>query len=99
MPVLSLRSPLFYLSIGLVQGLLLWWVQSLGLFQPVQVSLAWALLVMALVAGLGVQLLAGQARLRGALFLLGGLAVLMGGVTGSLLWLTRPLDAPAGGAA
>ena len=54
MPVLSLRSPLFYLSIGLVQGLLLWWVQSLGLFQPVQVSLAWALLVMALVAGLGV---------------------------------------------
>lgn len=97
MPALLLRSPLFYLAIGLGQGLLLGWVQSLGLFQPVQVSLAWALLVMALVAGLGVQLLAGQTRLRGALFLLGGLAVLMGGVTGSLLWLTRPLDAPAGG--
>ena len=97
MPALSLRSPLFYLAIGLGQGLLLWWVQSLGLFQPVQVSLAWALLVMALVAGLGVQLLAGQTRLRSALFLLGGLAVLMGGMTGSLLWLTRPLDAPAGG--
>ena len=93
MPATLPRTLFFYLAIGLGQGLLLWWAQIPGLFEQSLASLAWALVVLALVGGLGLQLLAGQARVRGALVLLAGLAVLMALITGGLWWQTRPQEA------
>lgn len=93
MPATLPRTLFFYLAIGLGQGLLLWWAQIPGLFEQSLASLAWALVVLALVGGLGLQLLAGQARVRGALVLLAGLAVLMALITGWLWWQTRPQEA------
>ena len=71
MPATLPRTLYFYLAIGLGQGLLLWWAQIPGLFEQSLASLAWALVVLALVGGLGLQLLAGQARMRGAQLLAG----------------------------
>lgn len=86
------RSLFFYLAIGLVQGLLLWWGLSLGEAPRGQASLACALNTLSLVGGLGLQLLGGHSRERGALLLLGGLAGLMALISGWLFWQARPLD-------
>lgn len=85
------RSLFFYLAIGLCQGLLLWWGLSLGDSPRWLASLACALITLSLVGGLGLQLLGGQSRERGALALLAGLAVLMAVISGWVFWQARPL--------
>ncbi|QKE65406.1 DUF4153 domain-containing protein [Aquipseudomonas campi] len=85
------RSLPFYLAIGLCQGLLLWWGLTLGDSAHWLTSLAGALITLGLVGGLGLQLLGGHSRDRGALALLIGLALLMAAISGWVFWQTRAL--------
>ncbi|MBC9252642.1 hypothetical protein A9179_20445 [Pseudomonas alcaligenes] len=92
MSVSPSRSLFFYLAIGLAQGLLLWWGLSLGDASRWLASLACALITLSLVGGLGLQLLGGHSRERGALTLLAALAGLMALISGWLFWQARPFD-------